>query len=88
MRRRRGIGGPLRVALPLVTVLAGATFASLAETGSNETPPDNPGLVTFGPLARVNEGDHDFRQLIRFSLPAAAGNGACAGVRPRHGRRL
>ena len=29
--------------------------------------------MTFGPLARVNEGDHDFRQLIRFSLPAAAG---------------
>ena len=48
-------------------------MASLAETGSSETPPDNPRLVTFGPLARVNEGDHDFRQLIRFSLPASAG---------------
>ena len=36
-------------------------------------PPADPALVTFGPLARINEGDHDFRQLIRISLPASAG---------------
>jgi PKD repeat protein len=32
-----------------------------------------PLLVTFGPEAPVNEGDHDFRQLIRFSVPAETG---------------
>ncbi|MGO4832922.1 PKD domain-containing protein, partial [Rhizobiaceae sp. 2RAB30] len=35
--------------------------------------PSDVGLVTFGPLARVNEGDHDFRQIIRIELPEAAG---------------
>ncbi|WP_202333420.1 PKD domain-containing protein [Mesorhizobium sp. L-8-3] len=35
--------------------------------------PSDVGLVTFGPMARVNEGDHDFRQVVRIALPEAAG---------------
>ncbi|MEX0406579.1 PKD domain-containing protein [Aquibium sp. LZ166] len=33
----------------------------------------SPRLVTFGPDARINEGDHDFRQMIRLSVPADTG---------------
>lgn len=33
----------------------------------------SPLLVTFGPLAPVSEGDHDHKQLIRFSVPDTAG---------------
>ncbi|MDN2579020.1 PKD domain-containing protein [Aquibium sp. ELW1220] len=35
--------------------------------------PFEPHLVVFGPLARVNEGDHDFRQVVRVLVPADAG---------------
>ncbi len=34
---------------------------------------ESPRLVTFGPLASPSEGDHDYQQFIRFSLPASAG---------------
>ena len=33
----------------------------------------DPRLVTFGPMALVNEGDHDFRQVVRISVPEGAG---------------
>ena len=63
---------PVTVGMNIDTIRAAMPdMAALAQMLSG--PPGNPGLVTFGPLARVNEGDHDFRQLIRFSLPAAAG---------------
>ncbi|MEX0406578.1 PKD domain-containing protein [Aquibium sp. LZ166] len=44
-----------------------AAFAGIREE------PTSPRLVTFGPDARINEGDHDFRQLIRLSVPADTG---------------
>ncbi|BCH23264.1 PKD domain-containing protein [Mesorhizobium sp. L-8-3] len=40
---------------------------------AGEEAPSDVGLVTFGPMARVNEGDHDFRQVVRIALPEAAG---------------
>ena len=59
-----------RFCVPLLAALAGlACVAGTAGEGASA----DPALVTFGPLARINEGDHDFRQLIRISLPAAAG---------------
>jgi PKD repeat protein len=51
----------IREALPRL-----AAFAMGEETAA-------PHLVTFGPLARINEGDHDFRQAIRIEVPADAG---------------
>ena len=54
----------------MLAALAGlASVAGAAGEGASA----DPALVTFGPLARINEGDHDFRQLIRISLPASAG---------------
>ncbi len=71
------IAGMASVLTPVaVYVNADAIRANLprlaAFAGMREEPAE-PRLVTFGPLARVNEGDHDFRQLIRFSVPADAG---------------
>ena len=59
-----------RLCVPLLAALAGlASVAGAAGEGASA----DPALVTFGTLARINEGDHDFRQLIRISLPASAG---------------
>ena len=44
-----------------------AAFAMMREE------PFEPHLVVFGPQARVNEGDHDFRQVVRISVPGDAG---------------
>lgn len=33
----------------------------------------SPLLVTFGPLAPISEGDHDWKQFIRFSVPEGSG---------------
>src|SRR3954452_21717057 len=46
-------------------------MSALADMLSGPSP--DPALVTFGSGALVREGDHDFRQVIRFTLPATAG---------------
>ncbi|MDN2583772.1 hypothetical protein N1F91_27690, partial [Aquibium sp. ELW1220] len=55
--------------------LAGAALAALllAPASGQADEPFEPHLVVFGPLARVNEGDHDFRQVVRVLVPADAG---------------
>lgn len=40
---------------------------------AQEPASDGPRLVTFGSRALQNEGDHDFRQFIRISVPDSAG---------------
>ncbi|APH72233.1 PKD domain-containing protein [Aquibium oceanicum] len=56
-----------QAALAALVLLGGSGLAMPAEREPS------PRLVTFGPDARINEGDHDFRQLIRLSMPADAG---------------
>ncbi|WP_187971090.1 PKD domain-containing protein [Aquibium microcysteis] len=62
-------------ALRLRRSLAGAAIAVLllAPAAGRAEEPFEPHLVVFGPLARVNEGDHDFRQVVRVMVPADAG---------------
>ena len=55
-----------------VLLLTGTTLSAVA--GGVEDNASAPNLVTFGPLARVNEGDHDFRQVVRISVPGSAGS--------------
>lgn len=55
------------LALAVVFPLAGG--ASLAQDQGT----DGPRLVTFGSQALQNEGDHDFRQFIRISVPENGG---------------
>jgi PKD repeat protein len=73
------IGAGLAFILTLALISANAetiratllNMSALAQVQPAAAP--TPLLVTFGPEAPVNEGDHDFRQLIRFSVPAEAG---------------
>jgi PKD repeat protein len=57
---------PLRLLACLAAFGATAPAVQAQETAA-------PHLVTFGPMARVNEGDHDFRQVVRIAVPADAG---------------
>ena len=65
------IGSPRPRPFIAMTLLAGAWAAGYAPALAADTA--DPRLVTFGPLALVNEGDHDFRQVIRISVPEGAG---------------
>ena len=63
----------------LIPVLLGAAVSiGSAHAQNNQLPtlqeeaPRQPTLVTFGPKADPGEGDHDFQQIIRIELPAAA----------------
>ena len=58
-------------ARPTGAVLALAALLLASATRAEE--PVDPYLVVFGPLALRSEGDHDFRQVIRVSVPADAG---------------
>ncbi len=60
----------LLATLPVQITPGGSHGTALAQ--DNEYA-DTRALVTFGPAARRIEGDHDFRQFIRFSAPEDAG---------------
>ncbi len=62
------LGGVAPAVLTLSAESDGYAFAA-----QETTLPYQPPLVTFGPSASQSEGDHDFKQLIRFSIPASAG---------------
>ena len=81
MRRRRSksdmITSPAaklrKFGMPLA-LLSGLLFASPATSQSDEEASGPaPLLVVFGPAAPQSEGDHDWRQFIRFSVPEDAG---------------
>ncbi len=81
MRRRRSksdmITSPAatlcKFGMPLA-LLSSLLFASPATSQSDEEAAGPaPLLVVFGPAAPQSEGDHDWRQFIRFSVPEDAG---------------
>ena len=95
MRRRRSksdmITGPAatlrKVGMPLA-LLSGLLVASPATSQSDEEAAGPaPLLVVFGPAAPQSEGDHDWRQFIRFSVPEDAGRFFRARVRSGRWRR-
>ena len=71
----RGVAlGTLALLMSAASLLPGFGEGGLA-ANAQERPgiKNTPALVTFGPKALRAEGDHDFRQLIRFSLSHDAG---------------
>ncbi|QDZ01167.2 PKD domain-containing protein [Nitratireductor mangrovi] len=72
------VAGMLSALAPIIMVVHGdairrhlPSIVALAKNGLLD--PAHPYLVTFGSDAVRQEGDHDFSQLLRFSVPADAG---------------
>ena len=62
---------------PLLASVLGLFLLFTTDTALSQAEPPavdaSPLLVVFGPEAEISEGDHDWKQVIRFSVPADAG---------------